>query len=82
MEQKTSLVEDRQFHDWMMGHLAAKSEVLKESNLFKGVIMENSELAWNLCTLLISSLGGSSNRARGNYMPASYHSAVQNPSNK
>lgn len=81
-EQKTSLVEDPQFHDWIMGYLAEKSEVFKESKFFKGAIMENSELAWKLCALLMTSLSGKSNRARGHYVPVSSFTPVQTPPSK
>jgi hypothetical protein len=60
-EEKTGLVDDPQFRHWIMGYVAQKSEVLKESTFFKEKIMQNSELAWRLCSLLISSLGKMSN---------------------
>lgn len=57
-EEKTGLADNSEFRDWMVGYVAQESEVLKESTLFKRTIMQNSELAWKLCSLLISSLGG------------------------
>jgi hypothetical protein len=57
IEEKTRLVDDLQFRNWMMGYVAENSKALKESTLFKSAIMQNSELAWRLCSLLISSLG-------------------------
>ena len=56
-EEKTRLVDNNQFREWMMGYMAKESEGLKELTLFKRTIMQNSELAWRLCSLLISSLG-------------------------
>jgi hypothetical protein len=56
-EEKTSLADGPRFRNWMMGYVAQKSEELKKSTLFKRTIMQNSELAWKLCSLLISSLG-------------------------
>ena len=60
-EEKTGLVDNCQFHDWMVGYVAEESERLKKSTPFKRTIMQNSELAWRLCSLLISSLGGMGN---------------------
>ena len=81
-EEKTSLVDDRQFHDWMMGYVAQKSEVLKESTLFRSAIMQNSELAWRLCSLLISSLGGMGDGTGAHYVPISTPSPLRTPPNK
>jgi hypothetical protein len=81
-EEKTSLVDDHQFHGWMMGYVAQKSEVLKESALFKSTIIENSELAWRLCSLLISSLGGMGNDTRAHSLPISTSSPLRTPPNK
>jgi hypothetical protein len=55
-QEKTSLVDDHQFRDWMVGYMAQESKELKESNPFKDAIMGDSWLAWRLCSLLISSL--------------------------
>jgi len=82
IEEKTSLVDDREFHDWMMGYVAQKSEVLKESTLFKSTIMQNSELAWRFCSLLISSLGGMGNGTGAHYVPISTSSSLRTPPNK
>jgi hypothetical protein len=81
-EEKTSLVDDRQFHDWMMGYVAQKSDVLKESTLFKNAIMQNSELAWRLCSLLISSLGGTGNGTGAHSVPISTSSSLRTPPSK
>jgi hypothetical protein len=81
-EEKTSLADDRQFHDWMMGYVAQKSEVLKESTLFKSTIMQNTEFAWRLCSLLISSLGGMGNGTGAHYVPISTSSPLRTPPNK
>jgi hypothetical protein len=81
-EEKTSLIDDRRFHAWMMGYVAQKSEVLKESKLFKTTIMENRELAWRFCSLLISSLGGMGNGAGAHYVPISTSSPLRTPPNK
>jgi hypothetical protein len=81
-DEKTSLVDDRQFHDWVMGYVAQKSEVLKESTLFKRTIMQNSELAWRLCSLLISSLGGMGNGTAAHSVPTSTSSPLRTPPNK
>jgi hypothetical protein len=55
-EEKTSLVDNPQFRDWMVGYVTQESKELKGSEPFKYAIMHNSELAWRLCSLLISSL--------------------------
>jgi hypothetical protein len=68
-DQKTSLVEDPQFHDWIIGYMAQKSELLQQSKLFKAEIMQNSELAWKLCSLLISLLGGMDNITAAHRVP-------------
>jgi hypothetical protein len=76
-EEKTSLVDDRQFRDWMVAYMAQKSEILKESNLFKNAIVQNGELAWRLCSLLISSLVEIDNGTE----PISTSSTPRNPAN-
>jgi hypothetical protein len=81
-EEKTSLVDDHQFHDWVMGYMAQKSEVLKESTLFKKAITQNSSLAWRLCSLLISSLGGMRNGTGDHCEPISTSSPPRTPPNK
>jgi hypothetical protein len=81
-EEKTSLVDDRQFHDWVMGYVAQKSEALKESTLFKKAIMQNGWLAWRLCSLLISSLGGMRNDTGAHCGPISTTSPLRTPPNK
>jgi hypothetical protein len=60
-EEKTRLVDHHPFRDWIMGYMAQKSEVLKQSTHFKSEIMSDSELAWRICSLLMSSLGGMGN---------------------
>jgi hypothetical protein len=78
-DKKTSLVDNHQFHGWMIGYLAEKSEVLKESALFKSAIMQNSELAWRLCSLLISSVGGMGNDTRAHSLQTSTSSSLRAP---
>jgi len=68
-EEKSSLIDDRQFHNWMMSYMAQKSEVLTESTIFKSTIMQNSQLAWRLCSLLITSLGGMDNGTGAHSVP-------------
>ncbi len=78
-DKKTSLVDDHKFHGWMMSYVAQKSEVLKESAIFKRAIMQNSELAWRLCSLLISSLGKAGNDTRAHSIPFSTPSPLPTP---
>jgi hypothetical protein len=81
-EEKTSLVDDRRFRDWMVGYMARESNELKESNLFKDAIMGDSWLAWRLCSLLISSLGGMGNGTGDHCKPISTSSPPCTPPNK
>jgi hypothetical protein len=81
-EEKTRLVDNDQFRDWMMGYVGEKSEELKRSTLFKCTIMQNSELAWRLCSLLISSLGGMGNGTAAHSVPTSTSSPLRTPPNK
>ena len=81
-EEKTSLVDDHQFRDWMVGYMAQESEVLKESNPFKDAIMGNSWLAWRLCSLLISSLGEMGNGTGDHREPISTSSPPRTPPKK
>jgi hypothetical protein len=68
-EEKTRLVDHPPFRNWMMGYVREKSKDLNESNFFRDTIMENSELAWRLCSLLISLLGGMGNGTRARTPP-------------
>lgn len=81
-DEKTSLVDNHQFHGWMMGYIAEKSEVLKESALFKSAIMQDSELAWRLCSLLISSLVGMGIDTRAHSLQPSTSSPLRAPPNE
>ena len=81
-EEKTGLVDESEFHEWMMGYMAEKSEVLRESSLFKSTIMQNSELAWRLCSLLISSLGITDKSTGDHSMPTSASPPLHTPPNK
>jgi hypothetical protein len=81
-EAKTSLADDRQFRRWMMGYVRQKSEVLKESTIFKSTIMQNSELAWRFCSLLISSLVEMGNDTGVHSVPISTPSPLRTPPNK
>jgi hypothetical protein len=81
-EEKTRLVDDHQFHGWVMGYVAQKSEVLKESALFKSAIMQDSGLAWRLCSLFISSLGRMSNGTGAHSVLISTSSPLHTPPKK
>ena len=81
-EQKSSLVDDRQFHNWIMSYMAQKSELLTESIIFKSTIMQNSQLAWRLCSLLITSLGGMGNGTGVHSVPISTSSPFTTTPNK
>ncbi|KAF2814442.1 uncharacterized protein BDZ99DRAFT_473503 [Mytilinidion resinicola] len=63
-EEKSSLVEDRRFNDFLVKYIRKNAEVLKDSSFAKSTILQNSALGWNLCSLLLSSLGGTSDSAR------------------
>jgi hypothetical protein len=76
------LAEDRQFRRWMMGHVRQNSEVLKASKFFKKAIMENSELAWRFCSLLISSLVEMGNDTGAQSVPIFTPSPLHTPPNK
>ena len=52
-----NLVEDRRFHSWMVEYVEKKAEVLRESTHLKEKIMQDSALAWGLCSVLITLLG-------------------------
>src|SRR5437868_6184700 len=60
-EEKTRLVDDHPFRNWIVGYIAQKSELLKGSTYFESEIMKDSGLAWRFCSLLMSSLGGTGN---------------------
>ncbi|KAF2500623.1 hypothetical protein BU16DRAFT_614348 [Lophium mytilinum] len=59
-EEKSSLVEDRQFNNFLVNYARNNANNLKDSSFAKSAILQNSALGWNLCSLLLSSIGGDS----------------------
>ena len=81
-EEKSSLIDDRQFHSWMMSYMAQNSHVLTGSAIFNRTIKGNSQLAWRLCSLLITSLGGTGNGTGAQSVPVSTSSPFPTTPNK
>jgi hypothetical protein len=81
-EEKTSLVDDRLFHKWIVKYITKNSDALRESTLFQSAIMQNNELAWRLCSLLLSSLGKKDAIPESHDLPSPASPPVGTPSNK
>ena len=81
-EEKTGLVDDSNFRLWILDYVIQRSEVLIESTLFKSAIVQDSELAWRLCSLFISSLGERSNNHETHSVPLSMSTPPYTPRNR
>jgi hypothetical protein len=61
-------VDDSHFRKWITTYIADNRDKLLDSKAFKDAVMANNELAWKLCSLLMSTIGDQEGHAKSHQL--------------